>query len=92
MGPLLVDVARDTARLDHRFASISVQELPFLAIDLSLMHSPANILATGEDRIEAIKVGQHGLVINHPKGRGLLLPHVATEAGWDAKTFLDQNP
>ena len=89
LGPLLMEVARDTARLDHRFPSITVQELPYLAIDVSLMYDPANVEATGEDRIEAIQVGQHGLVINHPHGRGLLLPHVATEAGWDAKTFLD---
>jgi len=89
LGSLLTAVARDTAKLDHRFASITAQELPYLNIDVSLMYDPAHLIATGEDRIEAIQVGRDGLVINHPRGRGLLLPHVATEAGWDAKAFLD---
>ena len=86
---LLNQVARDTATLDSRFPSITAQELPYLAVEVSIMYEPVQVHATGEDRITAVEVGRHGLVIDHPRGRGLLLPHVATEAGWDAKTFLD---
>ena len=45
------------------------------------MHSPAQITARGAQRVGSVRVGTHGLVISHPQGRGLLLPHVATEAG-----------
>lgn len=89
LGPLLRNVAHDTATLDPRFPSITPEELPLLGIDVSLMFDPAPVLASGEDRIAAIDVGTHGLVIDHPRGRGLLLPNVATEHNWDAKTFLD---
>ncbi len=89
LGPLLAQVAHDTATGDPRFPSITEDELPLLNIDISVMFNPAMVGAKGEDRIEAIEVGKHGLVIDHPRGRGLLLPHVATEQGWDAKTFLD---
>ncbi len=89
LGQLLAMVTRDTATLDTRFPAITAHELDFLGVDVSLMHDPAMVEAQGEDRIDAIEVGTHGLVIDHPQGRGLLLPHVATESGWDAKTFLD---
>ncbi len=39
---------------------------------------------------EQIVVGQHGLVISHGPQRGLLLPQVPVEHGWDRITFLEQ--
>ncbi len=89
LGPLLVDVAYATAVGDPRFPRITLEEVPLLSIDLSVMHSPCVIDGIGDDAVAAIEVGLHGLVIAHPQGRGLLLPNVATEAGWDAPTFLD---
>jgi uncharacterized protein (TIGR00296 family) len=38
--------------------------------------------------IEEIEVGKHGLVIDAGFTRGLLLPQVATEQGWDREQFL----
>jgi AmmeMemoRadiSam system radical SAM enzyme/AmmeMemoRadiSam system protein B/AmmeMemoRadiSam system protein A len=90
LGKLLREVAANAATRDQRFARISARELHLLAVDVSIMHSPADLDARGEDRIAAIKVGADGLVIAHPQGRGLLLPHVATENNWDARTFLEQ--
>ncbi|MCC6580353.1 MAG: AmmeMemoRadiSam system radical SAM enzyme [Phycisphaeraceae bacterium] len=90
LGTLLADVARDTALGDGRFPVICPQELDRLDMDISVMHSPARLDATGEAMAQAIEVGRDGLVLLHPRGRGLLLPHVATENGWDAPTFLSQ--
>jgi uncharacterized protein (TIGR00296 family) len=36
----------------------------------------------------AIEIGRHGLVVEQGWRRGLLLPQVATEWGWDRETFL----
>jgi uncharacterized protein (TIGR00296 family) len=36
-----------------------------------------------------IKVGEHGIYITKGLYRGVLLPQVATEQGWDRETFLD---
>jgi len=90
LGTLLKQVSGDAATLDSRFPSITPDELPYLTIDISLMYDPAAVGATGEDRLNAFELGTHGLVIEHPSGGALFLPHVATEAGWDAKTYLDQ--
>ena len=39
--------------------------------------------------IKEIQVGKHGLVIVKGMRRGLLLPQVATEFGWDREAFLE---
>jgi len=90
LGALLRQVARDAALNDTRFPGITPLELPRLAIDLSVMHSPQTLATRGEAMLDQIVVGRHGLVMRHPRGAGLLLPHVARENRWDAATFLDQ--
>ena len=40
--------------------------------------------------IDEIEVGRHGLIVERGYRRGLLLPQVATERGWDVETFLVQ--
>jgi AMMECR1 domain-containing protein len=37
-----------------------------------------------------VAVGRHGLIISHQGYRGLLLPQVPVEHGWDRITFLEQ--
>jgi AmmeMemoRadiSam system radical SAM enzyme/AmmeMemoRadiSam system protein B/AmmeMemoRadiSam system protein A len=90
LNHVLSHVARDSATNDPRFPRITLAELPFLRIEISLMYNPQAITARGEDRLACVQVGKHGLVIAHPHGRGLLLPQVATEHHWDARTFLEQ--
>jgi uncharacterized protein (TIGR00296 family) len=38
----------------------------------------------------AVEVGTHGLLISEGPRRGLLLPQVPLEHGWDRNTFLEQ--
>ncbi len=89
LGQLLPRIARDAASDDPRLPRITLPELLFLRIEISLMHSPEPVPTRGADRMNSVHVGTHGLVIRHPNGSGLLLPHVASEAGWDGKTFLE---
>jgi AmmeMemoRadiSam system radical SAM enzyme/AmmeMemoRadiSam system protein B/AmmeMemoRadiSam system protein A len=86
---LLTGAARDAALNDPRFPSLVPQELPYLHIDVSLMHSPRRVEGKGTDREREVEPGRHGLVIAHPHGRGLLLPQVAARSGWDARAFLE---
>jgi len=37
-----------------------------------------------------VEVGRHGLLISDGARRGLLLPQVPVENGWDRETFLEQ--
>lgn len=88
LGELLNTVTHDSATNDPRFTPLFAAELPRLLVEVSLMFNPLPVHAVGEERSEAIEVGKHGLVISHAKGRGLLLPQVATEQKWDARTYL----
>ena len=39
---------------------------------------------------ERIVIGQHGLMVSQGNYRGLLLPQVAVQFGWDARKFLEE--
>ena len=80
--------AHRTATDDRRFPPLSVTELPFLDVDVSLLHSFRTVQAAGVDRIEAIEIGRHGVTINRGQAGGLLLPNVAVENEWDSEAFL----
>jgi len=87
-GPLWVCV-RDCARLaafrDGRFRPVQRAELDSLRIEVSVLGSLVVVDDPGE-----IKVGRDGLVVCRGQQRGLLLPQVAVEHGWDRQEFLRQ--
>lgn len=78
------EVARKAAFEDPRFPPVQPEELHGISIEISLM-SPLEVLKDPE----AIEVGKHGLMIEAEGRRGLLLPHVATEHGWNREMFLN---
>lgn len=69
---------------DNRFDPVERDEAPGLQIELSVLSPPRPILA------DAIEIGRHGLLISAPGLRGLLLPQVPVERGWNRITFLEQ--
>jgi AmmeMemoRadiSam system protein A len=69
---------------DTRFDPVKLAEAPSLQIELSVLSPPCPILA------DAIEIGRHGLLISASGLRGLLLPQVPVERGWDRITFLEQ--
>ena len=69
---------------DTRFDPVKLEEAPSLHIELSVLSPPRPILA------DAVEVGRHGLLISASGFRGLLLPQVPVERGWDRITFLEQ--
>ncbi|MEM8667584.1 MAG: AmmeMemoRadiSam system protein B [Planctomycetota bacterium] len=85
----LADAATRTAKHDPRMAPIAPVELPHLTLTISILGPPRPIEASGEDRVDMIEIGRHGLRIRRGKNVGLLLPVVATERSWNARQFLD---
>jgi AmmeMemoRadiSam system protein B/AmmeMemoRadiSam system protein A len=86
-----LDRAADRAATDDpRFPPIQSSELRQLHVDVWILWGPEPITARGEDRVRAVTIGKHGLQIAHGHARGLLLPGVAIEHGFDARTFLEQ--
>lgn len=69
---------------DPRFPPVRPDEVPELEVEVSVLGPIEPVRDVTE-----IEVGRHGLLIEQHGYRGLLLPQVATEHGWDRETFLD---
>lgn len=80
----VAETARAAAFDDSRFLPVTLDEARRLEVSLSVL-SPLVPIAP-----EAVEVGRHGLLISQGNRRGLLLPQVPVEHGWDRKTFLEQ--
>jgi AmmeMemoRadiSam system protein A len=80
----VIETARAAAFDDPRFIPLTIAEVGDLAVSLSVL-SPLRPISP-----EAVEVGRHGLLISHGPRRGLLLPQVPVEHGWDRITFLEQ--
>jgi AmmeMemoRadiSam system protein A len=86
--PLLASVqemAVAAAFGDPRFPPLREDEVADLDIEISVL-SPMHRIKN----IDEIQVGRDGIYLERGGCRGLLLPQVATEYGWDRLTFLKQ--
>src|SRR4051794_34138747 len=89
-GPVAEEVARVAASAaleDPRFAPLTAAEVDGLDVEVSVL-GPLEEIDPGDPA--AFEIGHHGLVVEQGRRRGLLLPQVATEWGWDRGQFLDQ--
>jgi AmmeMemoRadiSam system protein A len=80
----VAETARAAAFEDSRFLPVTKEEALNLEVSLSVLSRLFPI------HPEAVEVGRHGLVISDGGRRGLLLPQVSVENGWDRETFLEQ--
>lgn len=81
----VIEMTEAAASRDYRVPPISAAELAQIQIDISVL-SP---LEQVSDPLH-LAVGKHGLHVARGEKCGVLLPQVATQYGWDIKTFLDQ--
>ena len=79
----VVQLAASVSDSDPRFDPVRPGELETLDVEISVL-TPDREVASIAD----VEVGRHGLIVEQGGRRGLLLPQVATEYGWDAQTFL----
>jgi len=87
-APLVEVVARcagDAATRDPRFSPLPVDDLPEVVLEISVL-GPVEPVADPAD----VEVGRHGLIVEQGTHRGLLLPQVPTEWGWDRETFVSE--
>ncbi len=86
-----LDCAADRAATDDpRFPRIVPAELDQLDMDVWILWGPEPVRARGEDRVQAVVIGKHGVQIGRGAARGLLLPGVAVDHGLDARGLLEQ--
>jgi len=84
VADVVAHLATVVADSDPRFPPVTPEELPTLVIEISVL-TPEREVAD----VKEIEVGRHGVIVEQGSRRGLLLPQVATEYGWDRETFLD---
>lgn len=85
LGEAVAKSAVNAALHDRRFEPVTEAELPEIRLEISILGT-FRLLS----RIEDLVLGRDGLVVELGGARGLLLPQVATERGWDRITFLEQ--
>lgn len=88
MQPLyetVIEMTEAAASRDHRVSPIVEDELGHIHIDISVL-SPLELVTSPL----SLEVGKHGLHVARAEKRAVFLPQVATEYGWDIRTFLSQ--
>ncbi|HXI09634.1 MAG TPA: AmmeMemoRadiSam system protein A [Thermodesulfobacteriota bacterium] len=79
------DMAVAACSRDPRFVPVEECELDNICIEISVL-SPLREITD----ISEIEVGRHGLFITKERWRGVLLPQVAVEYGFDREKFLEE--
>lgn len=80
---LVQEMAISAATRDPRFYPMKPADLNDFDLEISVL-SPLKQTSS----VDNIVVGKHGIYIVKDHHRGVLLPQVATEYGWDRDTFL----
>jgi len=80
----IIEMAEAAALHDPRFHPVQPEEVKELEIEISVLTPLRKI-----EKLDEIKVGVHGLMLEKGISSGLLLPQVATEYNWDRDTFLE---
>ncbi|HVH09445.1 MAG TPA: AmmeMemoRadiSam system protein A [Gemmatimonadales bacterium] len=86
LGTVVRDMTLAAAGDDPRFPPVTSDELPHLALEISVLTEPAP-LAPPVDPTRVV-VGRDGLLVRRGRHIGVLLPQVAGEHHWGAEAFL----
>lgn len=79
----VVDNAVSAATEDYRFRSVSTDELKDIDIEISILTVPQKV-----GSYKDVKVGRDGIIITKGTMKGLLLPQVPVEQGWNLEEYI----
>jgi uncharacterized protein (TIGR00296 family) len=78
-----------SATQDPRFSPLAAQELEKVIIELTVLTKPELIkVKEPKEYLSHITIGRDGLIVEQGFYKGLLLPQVPVEQGWDIEEFL----
>ena len=84
----IIDAAKSATR-DPRFPPLVKDEINNVVIEVTILTKPELIETTKpQDYVDSIEIGRDGLVVEQGFYKGLLLPQVPVEQGWDKEEFL----
>ena len=84
LSRIVAQLAQAVADSDPRFDKVTPTELAEIGFEISVLTREREI-----ESVTEIEVGRHGLIVEQGSIRGLLLPQVPIEHGWDREVFLD---
>jgi len=91
LAQAVIESAMNAATQDPRFPPLSLAELEHVVFEVSVLTPPRLIeVKTPREYCAKIAVGEDGLIVERGIYKGLLLPQVPVEWGWDAQEFLCQ--
>lgn len=79
----IIEMAVAAASQDTRFAPLLLEEMDRLRVEVSVLGLPEPVSSPME-----VEVGRHGIIVSKGFYKGLLLPQVPVEHGWDRETYL----
>jgi MEMO1 family protein len=85
LAATIEEMAKAAAFSDYRFNPVQEKEIADIEIEISVLSPLFEVRDPS-----TVVVGAHGLVVSRGSHRGLLLPQVPVEWGWDRETFLSQ--
>jgi hypothetical protein len=91
LADAVAELSVSAAFRDPRFSPVSKAEMDSVVIEVSVLTPPE--LLSVEKPVQypsLIEIGRDGLIVARGQNRGLLLPQVPVEWGWDAEEFLTQ--
>jgi AmmeMemoRadiSam system protein A len=83
LGEAVREMAIAAAFDDPRFPAVAADELAGLDIEISVLTVPRAVAG-----LESVRVGVDGIIIAKGTQRGLLLPQVPLEQGWDLEQYI----
>ena len=89
LGDAIEHTAGAAALEDPRFPPVRKNEIAEITVEVTILSVPVSMTCDPKDRPAHVEVGRDGLIVRGMGTSGLLLPQVATEYGWDSRTFLD---
>ncbi|MEK9136798.1 MAG: AmmeMemoRadiSam system protein A [Bacteroidota bacterium] len=84
VAEVVAEVAVKAALEDPRFPPLTLPELDQATLEISILSPLRQIRSKHE-----VEPGVHGLMLELGFAKGVLLPQVATEYGWNAEEFLE---
>lgn len=87
----VIEAAIESATRDPRFPPLRLEELNQVVLEVSVLTEPELIeVKSPLEYPSKIKIGEDGLIVERGFYRGLLLPQVPIEWGWNEEEFLSQ--
>jgi len=87
----VIEAAIESATRDPRFPPMRIHEINNVVFEVSVLTEPKLIEVKSPGEYPSkIKIGEDGLIVERGLYKGLLLPQVPVEWGWDEEEFLCQ--